>query len=154
MDPLYILKDYSQVSPEPSLLQAEQPQLSQSVLIGKVVPSLGLFLWTPSGRAPAGPCLSCPEDSTSGHSTPSEASPVQSREQLYDFPPPADHTALDAVQDVVGYFFFFLNLAKLPISKSSQYLLFYLIIPIHLHSGILLPKHLHPLLYKKNMNLS
>jgi len=41
--PLHTLKGPSQVSPEPSLLQPEQPQLSQPVLIGKMFQLLDDF---------------------------------------------------------------------------------------------------------------
>ena len=37
------------------------------------VPSIGSFLWPSSGHTPTGLRLSCTEDSTSGHITPSEA---------------------------------------------------------------------------------
>ena len=56
--PLQILKDCYQVSPQPSLLHAAQPQLSQP-LLSRSVPSLGSFLWPSSGCAPTGLCLSC-----------------------------------------------------------------------------------------------
>ncbi|KAK4815434.1 hypothetical protein QYF61_002649, partial [Mycteria americana] len=36
ISPLYVLKGCSKISPEPSLLQAEQPQLSQPFFIGQV----------------------------------------------------------------------------------------------------------------------
>ena len=54
VSPLYVLKGRSKVSPEPSLLQAEQPQLSQPFHIGELFqPSdhcCGL-LWTCSNRS-------------------------------------------------------------------------------------------------------
>lgn len=61
-----------------SLLQVEQPQLSQSVLIGDVFHPLE-HLCPSSVCAPTGPCLSCTEDSTVGCSTPGKVSPAQSK---------------------------------------------------------------------------
>lgn len=72
---LKILKGWYQVSLEPSLLQA-QPQLSACSCRAVFHPS-DHFLWPFSGRAPTG--LSCTGGSTSGHSTPHEVSPAQSR---------------------------------------------------------------------------
>lgn len=72
---LKILKGWYQVSLEPSLLQA-QPQLSACSCRAVFHPS-DHFLWPFSGRAPTG--LSCTGGSASGHSTPHEASPAQSR---------------------------------------------------------------------------
>ena len=43
--PLHILKGRSQVSPKHSLLQAEQPQLSQSILVGEVFHPLDHFFF-------------------------------------------------------------------------------------------------------------
>lgn len=43
------------------------------------IPSLGWFLCPSSKHSPTGPCLSCPEDSISGESTPGKVSSVQSR---------------------------------------------------------------------------
>ena len=58
-----------------SSLCTEQPQLSQPVLLGEVFHTLQHFCDPPL----EGPCLSCTEDSTSGCSTPGEASAAQSR---------------------------------------------------------------------------
>ena len=69
----YILKGHSQVSPVPSLLQAEKLQLSASPC-RRGIQSLGSFLWA-STSSPVGPHLSYTEDSTSGCSTPGEVSP-------------------------------------------------------------------------------
>jgi len=74
--PFILLKCSSQVFVEPSLLQAEQPQQSQPVLVGKVVHPHIISLFLP-GCASTGPCLFCTEDSTSGCSTSGEASAVQ-----------------------------------------------------------------------------
>ena len=71
---LYAFKGCSQVFPEPSLLRTEQPQLSQPVLIGEVFHPLDHFcdpLWVCPNRSM---CLLHTEDSTSGCSTPGEAS--------------------------------------------------------------------------------
>ena len=76
--PLQVLEGRNKVSPQPSLLQAEQPQLSQPVLTGEV-PALRSSLWPSSGPAPTAPCLSCAEGSRAGHSTPGGVSPERSR---------------------------------------------------------------------------
>ena len=62
-----------------SLLQVEQTQLSLPCPHRGGVPPFGSFLWPSSGCTQTGLCLSCMEDSTSGCSTPGEASPAQSR---------------------------------------------------------------------------
>jgi len=52
--PLQVLEGYYKVSPQPSLLRAEQPQLSQPFLTGEVLqPSDHLcgLLWTRSNRS-------------------------------------------------------------------------------------------------------
>ena len=81
--PLWVSKGCYQVTSEPSLLRAEQPQLSQPVLTGEAFdPSVlffFFFLWPSSACAPTGPCLFCTEGSSYGHSTPGEATSAQSR---------------------------------------------------------------------------
>jgi len=64
ISPLHMLKGHNKVSLEPSLLQAEQHQLSQHFLIPLIV-FMVLF-----GSLLAGPCLS--GDSRAGFSTPGE----------------------------------------------------------------------------------
>ena len=52
--PLYILKGHSEVSSDPSILQVEQPQLSQPFLIAEVFQPSDLFcglIWTCSNRS-------------------------------------------------------------------------------------------------------
>ena len=52
--PLSVLEGCSKVSPEPSLLQAKQPQLSEPVLIGEVFQPpiiLVALLWTRSNSS-------------------------------------------------------------------------------------------------------
>jgi len=60
------MKNLYQVSPEPSLLQAEQPQLSQPVLVRRCSIPWIIFCGPFSGCTPTGPCLCCAENSTSG----------------------------------------------------------------------------------------
>jgi len=67
---LQVMKGCSKFSPEPSLVQAEQPQLSQPFLIEEVLQPLGSSLWPSSGPAPTAPCPACVGDSRAGCSTP------------------------------------------------------------------------------------
>ena len=59
-------------------------------------------MWPSSGRTPTAPCVSCTEDSTSGCSTPDKVSLFRAEGQDH-LPHPADHAALDAAQDTVGF---------------------------------------------------
>ena len=63
-----MLQGYCEVALEPPLLQAEQPQLSQPVLIGEVLQPLIIFVVS-SGLAPTGPCPSYVGGPRAGHST-------------------------------------------------------------------------------------
>jgi len=78
ISPLSVLKDCYKVSLELSLLQAEQSHLS-AFAHSRRVPSLGSFLWPPSGSAPTGPCLSSAEGSRAGCRTPGGVTPDRSR---------------------------------------------------------------------------
>ena len=99
--PLQILKENFQVSPKPSLLQAEQPQLSQPVSQSGA-PSVVAFLWPFPGHSLTGPHLPCTEDSPSGRSTPGEVSQHRAEGQV-PLLCPAGHTAFDAAQDMAGF---------------------------------------------------
>ncbi|KAK4816270.1 hypothetical protein QYF61_014342 [Mycteria americana] len=66
-----VLEGCYKVSPEPSLLQAEQPQLSQPVLIGEVLQPQIIFMAL-LGRAQAGPCLSYVGGPRTENSTPAQ----------------------------------------------------------------------------------
>ncbi|KAK4826814.1 hypothetical protein QYF61_011622, partial [Mycteria americana] len=86
-----VLKGHKKVSPEPSLLQAEQPQLSQPFSIAEGFQPSDHFrglLWTRSNRA--------------GRSAPggSQDMGVEGQNPL---PRPAGHAALDAAQDTDGF---------------------------------------------------
>ena len=75
---LPVLEGCCKVSLKPSLLQAEQPQLSQPFFTGEVFHPTDHFvalLWA----TPTGPCLSCAEGSRAGCRTPGGVSPRQSR---------------------------------------------------------------------------
>jgi len=75
--PLLVLKGHYQVTSEISPGWTAPALSAYSHSIG--VPPLWSFLWPFSGQAPRGLCLSFTVDSTSGHSTPGETSPTQSR---------------------------------------------------------------------------
>jgi len=76
---LQLFMDIYKILPEPSLLQAEQPQFPQPFLIGRGVPVPSPSLWPFAGLSPVCPCLSRTGEPRTGHSTPGEASPVLSR---------------------------------------------------------------------------
>ncbi|KAK4831900.1 hypothetical protein QYF61_020047 [Mycteria americana] len=99
---LEVLEGCYKVSPEPSLLQAEQPQLSQPVFIGKVLqlsdhlrgPPLDLLQ-----QVHVLLMLGAPELDTVLH-TGSHRSGADRENHL---PQPADHASFDAAQDMVGF---------------------------------------------------
>jgi len=74
-------------------------QLSQPVSQSGA-PSVVAFLWPFPGHSLTGPHLPCTEDSPSGRSTPGEVSQHRGADPI---PPPADHTAFDAAQSMVGF---------------------------------------------------
>jgi len=79
ISPLYILKGHNKVTLEPSLLQAEQPQLSQPFFTGEAFQPSDHFLWPSSGSAVTSPCPSCTGDPRAGRRTPGGVSLQQSR---------------------------------------------------------------------------
>ena len=76
--PLRGLEGCNKVPPQPSLLQAEHPQLSQPFLIGEVLQPSGQFMAS-SGPSLTGPCLSWAEGCRAGCRTPGEVSSEWSR---------------------------------------------------------------------------
>jgi len=76
--PFQVLEGCSKVSLDPSLLQAEQPQLSQPFLTVEVFQPSDHFLAS-SGPAPTGPFLSSAEGSRAGRRAPGWVSLEQSR---------------------------------------------------------------------------
>ena len=97
-----MLKGRSQVFPEPSLLQAEQPQLSQPVLTGEVFYPSDQFCALPLDvlqQLHVSPVLRTPHlDAVL------KVRPQQSREEGQDhLPRPAGCASLDAAQDTVGF---------------------------------------------------
>ena len=99
---LHILEVCYKVTPEPSLLQAEQPQLPQAVLVGEVLqPSDHLCgpPLAPLQHIHVLPMLGAPElDAVL--QVGSQESGVKGQNP---FPRPAGHAALDAAQDTVGF---------------------------------------------------
>ena len=122
--PLWILTGHYKVTSEPSLLQAEQPHLSQPLLVGEVIHPLDHFLWSSLGCTPTGSYLSCTEDSTCGRSTPGEASQGRAEGQDH-LSQPVGHTAFDAAQDMVGFL------------GCEGTLLAHVQLPIHQHQQVL-----------------
>ncbi|KAK4826482.1 hypothetical protein QYF61_009478 [Mycteria americana] len=98
---LKILKGCYKVSPEPSLLQAEQPPLSQPFFIGEVLqPSDHLrgFPLDPLQQLHVFPVLRAPELEAA-----LQVGSHQSRaEEQNHLPQPAGHASFDAAQDIVG----------------------------------------------------
>jgi len=88
--------------PEPSLLQAEQPQLSQPVLTGEVLQPSNHFcgpLWLHSQQLHVCPVLRAPE-LDAGLWVGSHQSRAEGQNPL---PRPAGHAAGDAAHDTVGF---------------------------------------------------
>ncbi|KAM9644853.1 uncharacterized protein ACIBXB_013062 [Morphnus guianensis] len=101
ISPFYILKGCSKVSLEPSLLQAEQPQLSQPVLTGEVFHPSDHFCGPPLDplqEAHVFPVLRTPE-LEAALQVGSHQSGAEGQNPL---PRPAGHTALDAAQGTAG----------------------------------------------------
>ena len=90
----------SKVSPQPSLLQAEPPQLSQPVPTAELLQPLTIPV-VPSGPAPTAPHLSCAEDPQAGGST-AGGSHQSGAEGQSPLPRPAGHAAGDAAQGTGG----------------------------------------------------
>jgi len=99
---LDVLKGCYKVSPQPSLLQTEQPQLSQPVLVGEVFqPSdhfCGLSL-DPFQQVHVFPVLKAPE-LDAGLQVGSHQ--IRAEEGQNRLPQPAGHPAFDAAQDATG----------------------------------------------------
>ncbi|KAK4816292.1 LOW QUALITY PROTEIN: hypothetical protein QYF61_014590 [Mycteria americana] len=99
--PLYVLEGCYKVSPQPSLLQAEQPQLSQPVLTGEVLQPSDHFRgppWYSLQQLHVLLVLRTPElDAVL--QVESHQSGVEGQNH---FPQPAGHASLDAAQDTVG----------------------------------------------------
>jgi len=96
------MKGFYKVTPEPSLLQAEQPQLSQPVLIAEVLqPSDHLRgpPLDPLQHIHVLPMLGAPE-LDAGLQVGSHENGVKGQNPL---PRPAGHASLDAAQDTLGY---------------------------------------------------
>ena len=101
MSPLYILKGCCKVSLQPSLLQAEQTQISQPLLPGEVLQLSDHFCGPPLDRLQqlhVFPVLRAPE-LDAGLQVRSHQSRVEGQNHL---PQPAGHTVFDAAQDMVG----------------------------------------------------
>ncbi|KAK4810205.1 hypothetical protein QYF61_011799 [Mycteria americana] len=96
-----VLEGCYEVSPQPSLLQAEQPQPSQHVLVGEVLQPAGHFHGPPLDllqQVHVFPVLRAPElDAVL--QVGSHQSRVEGQNPL---PRPAGHAAVDAAQDTVG----------------------------------------------------
>jgi len=102
ISPLQILRGHHKVSLEPSLLRAEQPQLSELFLIGEVFQPSDHFCGPPLDllqQIHVFPVLRAPELDT-GLQVESDQSCVEGQNRL---PRPDDHAAFDAAQDTVGF---------------------------------------------------
>jgi len=116
ISPLDILKGCNKVSPEPSLLQAEQAQLSQNFFTGE---SLLISFVASSGLALTIPCLSSAGDpragrSTAGGSSGAEPSPSTCWPHCFGYSP--EHSLLSGLQGTLPapvQFFFHLYLQGL-----------------------------------------
>ena len=96
-----VLKGCNKVSPEPSLLPAEPPQLSQPFLIGEVFHPSDHFCGPPLDplqQVRVFPVLRTPE-LDAGLQTGSHQSRVEGQNHL---PRPAGHASFEAAQDTVG----------------------------------------------------
>ncbi|KAK4829425.1 hypothetical protein QYF61_004300 [Mycteria americana] len=96
-----LLKSCNKVSPEPFILQAEQPQLSQPVLMGEVFQPSDHFCGPPLDlfqQVHVFPVLRTPEVDAILQ-VGSHQNGVEGQNHL---PQPADHASFDAAQDTVG----------------------------------------------------
>jgi len=103
IDPPEVLKGRRRVSLQPSLHQAQQPQVSQPVLLGEVLQPSGHFCGPP--LCPLQQCrvflvLRAHPELDAGLQVGSHQSRVEGQNHL---PPPAGHPSLDAAQDTVGH---------------------------------------------------
>jgi len=99
--PVLVLEGCYKVSPEPSFLQAEQPQLSQPVLLGEVFQPSDDFCGPPLDplqQVHVCLLLRAPEPDA-GLQVGSHQSTVEGQNHL---PQRAGHTAFDAAEDAVG----------------------------------------------------